>query len=292
MFCHPNNWRYFGGEFNSTGVFTMNAISTFMFHESYQLRMYILNGEPWFIAKDICNILEYKNSRKAISDNCRIKGVTTSYIPELSNRYVLIDEGNLYRLVIKSNMPLASKFEEWVCDEILPSIRKLGQYSTCEKPTSKTITVDQQAALHKLVSKRSENYPELKPIIWAKHNSHFNIPRYNELLEIHFDDAVQYIQNLKLPYIENKCKEQLKPVLMEIHPREKYWIDVIESIRPQALGYLFDLRSQVYRLGGEIRDWEFKDSEAIQVLLFHFLKNKQMTIEFKNSSNLSLIKDK
>lgn len=104
--------------------------------QSYQFQSHSLRiipnekGEPWFIAKDVCNILGYTNSRKTISDHCRNSGVTNSYIQELSNTYTLIDEGNLYRLIIKSNKSESEPFESWVCDDVLPTIRKTGGYSS------------------------------------------------------------------------------------------------------------------------------------------------------------------
>jgi len=95
------------------------------------------NGEPWFVAKDVCDILGYANARDAISKTCRKSGVAKSYVPALSNTYNLINEGNLYRLIIKSNKPQSEPFENWVCDEILPSIRKTGGYQI-DKPVDNT----------------------------------------------------------------------------------------------------------------------------------------------------------
>ena len=91
-------------------------------------------GNPWFIAKEVCDILGHTNSRKAIHDHCKKAGVTNRYIPTLSNNYSLIDEGNLYRLIIKSNKSEAEPFEAWVCDEVLPSIRKTGSYAAQPRP--------------------------------------------------------------------------------------------------------------------------------------------------------------
>ena len=88
------------------------------------------DGKLWFMAKNICDILEYSNYREMIKKHCREKGVTIS--DTLTNGGVqgaiYIDEGNLYRLMIKSNKPKARKFEAWVCDEVLPAIRRTGRY--------------------------------------------------------------------------------------------------------------------------------------------------------------------
>lgn len=98
------------------------------------------HGNPLFCAKDVCNILGYANSRKAISDHCKTEGVTIRYIGVVTGKktdgsaaiqnveMTFINEGNLYRLIIKSNKPEAEPFESWVCDEVLPAIRKTGSY--------------------------------------------------------------------------------------------------------------------------------------------------------------------
>ncbi|MCQ9426687.1 BRO family protein [Pseudomonas sp. LJDD11] len=108
--------------------------------EEKATRTVLINNKPWFVAADVCSILGYSNSRKAIVDNCRVCGVTTGDITsDVANRGVtsrarrsqimtLIDEGNLYRLIIKSRKEEAQRFEVWVCDEVLPSIRKHGRY--------------------------------------------------------------------------------------------------------------------------------------------------------------------
>lgn len=93
------------------------------------------NNEPLFVAKDVCDVLGYKNGRDAIKDNCKIGGVATSYIPHPQSKdkhmeVTVINESNLYRLILKSKKKEAEKFESWVCDEVLPSIRKHGIYAT------------------------------------------------------------------------------------------------------------------------------------------------------------------
>ena len=87
-------------------------------------------GEPWFCAADVCGILGYTNASKAIADHCKEKGVTKRYtLTEGGNQELTyINEGNLYRLIIKSRKPEAEKFEGWVCDDVLPTIRKTGKY--------------------------------------------------------------------------------------------------------------------------------------------------------------------
>lgn len=107
----------------------MNALQSYQF-QTHRFRVLPdLQGEPLFIAKDVCDILGYTNSRDMVKKLCRQAGVSNRYVPELSNTYTLIDEGNLYRLIIKSNKPESEPFESWVCDEVLPALRKTGSYS-------------------------------------------------------------------------------------------------------------------------------------------------------------------
>lgn len=88
-----------------------------------------IDSEPYFIGKDVCEILEYKSSKDAIRVHC--KGAIKHRI--LTNgghqEVFIIPERDLYRLVMRSKLPEAEKFEEWVVGEVLPQIRKTGSYN-------------------------------------------------------------------------------------------------------------------------------------------------------------------
>ena len=88
-------------------------------------------GEPWFNANDVCAVLGYKNPRMSVERHCREGGVAKRDTPTSSGiqPQTFINEGNLYRLIIKSRKPEAARFEAWVCDEVLPTIRKTGSYA-------------------------------------------------------------------------------------------------------------------------------------------------------------------
>jgi len=91
------------------------------------------NGEPYFIAKDVATVLGYSNPLKAIRDHC--KGVNETVTPSNGGTQTvkIIPERDVYRLIMRSKLPAAEKFEEWVVSEVLPSIRKHGGYMTPEK---------------------------------------------------------------------------------------------------------------------------------------------------------------
>lgn len=106
----------------------MNELQIFNNEEFGEVRMAEINGKPYFVATDVATALGYTNPRKAISDHC--KGVTKRDTPTSSGvqQMSYINEGDLYRLIMKSKLPSAEKFEKWVMEEVLPSIRKNGGY--------------------------------------------------------------------------------------------------------------------------------------------------------------------
>lgn len=109
-------------------------IKQFNFHDNGVRVIENENGQIFFVAKDVCDVLGYTNSSKAIKDHCKTEGCSKLLLPNesLGQGYeqTIINEGNLYRLVLKSKKKEAERFEAWVCDEVLPSIRQTGNYNT------------------------------------------------------------------------------------------------------------------------------------------------------------------
>jgi hypothetical protein len=95
-----------------------------------KVRTVEIDGQPWFVAVDVAKALGYSNSRDAVLRHCKPRGVVKHDIPTSSSvqSFSLINEGNLYRLVSKSKLETAERFEEWVFDEVIPTIRKKGSY--------------------------------------------------------------------------------------------------------------------------------------------------------------------
>jgi len=93
------------------------------------VRIIIEDGIEWFVAKDVCNVLGYANTSKAISAHC--KGITKRYslVTASGEQSLLtITEPDIYRLIVRSKLPTAQKFECWIMEDVLPSIRKTGKY--------------------------------------------------------------------------------------------------------------------------------------------------------------------
>ncbi|WP_094135483.1 phage antirepressor [Akkermansia muciniphila] len=92
------------------------------------------NGEPWIFAKEVCEALGYSNISKALLNvREKWKGITSRDTLKGKQSVSIINEAGLFALVMKSKMPKAVEFQDWVCEEVLPSIRKHGVYATGEK---------------------------------------------------------------------------------------------------------------------------------------------------------------
>jgi prophage antirepressor-like protein len=106
-----------------------SSLTVFSF-ESNNVRVVSIDGEPWFVAKDICDVLEHSNSRAALE---RLKdyekGVSSIYTLGGNQDMAIISESGLYRLVLTSRKPQAEPFQDWVCQDVIPSVRKTGSYS-------------------------------------------------------------------------------------------------------------------------------------------------------------------
>ena len=112
---------------------SMNGIQIFNNDEFGEVRILKEDGNFYFVASDVAKKLGYVNSSKAVNDHC--KGVTKRYTLTKGGNQELnfIPESDVYRLIVHSKLPAAERFEKWVFDEVLPSIRKTGSYS---KPMS------------------------------------------------------------------------------------------------------------------------------------------------------------
>lgn len=106
----------------------MNELQIFNSDEFGEIRTVEIDGKPYFVGADVAKALGYNNPRDAVSRHC--KGVVKRDTPTSSGIQSMsyINEGDLYRLIMKSKLPSAEKFELWVMDEVLPTIRKTGSY--------------------------------------------------------------------------------------------------------------------------------------------------------------------
>lgn len=113
----------------------MANLQIFAFEGTQEIRTLLIDDEPYFVANDIARSLGYKNPSDATNKYCK-RSIKTWGSDSLGRQqeFKVIPESDMYRLIIKSNLPQAERFEEWVMEEVLPNIRKYGSYSLPTDP--------------------------------------------------------------------------------------------------------------------------------------------------------------
>lgn len=114
----------------------MNDIQIFNNPEFGEIRTVIIDNEPWFVGKDVATALGYARPTDATRNNTdsEDKGVSEIATPSGKQKMLIVNESGLYSLIFGSKLESAKKFKKWVTSEVLPSIRKTGQYGQTRLP--------------------------------------------------------------------------------------------------------------------------------------------------------------
>ncbi len=143
----------------------MNEVQLFNF-ENHEVRSLLINSEPWFVGKDVASILGYKKPENAIANHVDDDDKTTTLIQGIGSNYksktMIINESGLYSLVLSSKLPSAKKFKRWVTSEVLPALRKTGQYQVKELSGSELMAkalIEAQSVL----AAKDKQIEEMKP---------------------------------------------------------------------------------------------------------------------------------
>ena len=155
---------------------TTTDITTFDFAPGMSLRSVSHEGQPWFIAKDVCEALGYSNPSDALTkhvDADERSSLALRYGTQGNPNRAVINESGLYSLILRSQKPEAKKFQKWVTSVVLPSLRSSGLYITGqEKPIPEDISLAdlqaQQAELAAKVSAKLAEMAEAQTLSWAK----------------------------------------------------------------------------------------------------------------------------
>ena len=142
----------------------MNELQVFKNQEFGSVRSLVINNEPWFVGKDVAESLGYTATEKAIRTHIDgdDKGVTEMDTPGGKQKVVIINESGLYSLVLSSKLPSAKKFKRWVTSEVLPALRKTGQYQVKELSGSELMAkalIEAQSVL----AAKDKQIEEMKP---------------------------------------------------------------------------------------------------------------------------------
>jgi len=209
----------------------LNQLEIFKNREFGEIRTVTVDGEPWFVAKDIAEILQYTNTQKAIRDHVDEEDkLTERIVLSGQNREVIcINESGLYSLILSSKMPGAKRFKRWVTSEVLPQIRRTGTYQKPLTPqemmrvqlgmidgheerithleNTMTIDYEQQQELKKTVNKRvievlggkkALAYKEMSKKVFSECNhdiqDYFRVNSRNNIPTKRYQEAVEYVE--------------------------------------------------------------------------------------------------
>jgi prophage antirepressor-like protein len=140
----------------------LNELQIFKNEAFGEIRTVEINNKAYFMASDIAKALGYLKPNDAISKHCR---ATTKWSTPISGKMQevnFIPEGDIYRLITKSQLPSAEKFEAWVFDEVLPTIRKHGMYATDELLDNPDLLIQVATALKAEREKNKQLETEVK----------------------------------------------------------------------------------------------------------------------------------
>lgn len=139
----------------------MNEMTVFHNDDLGSVRTITRNGEPWFVANDVCRALGMGNPRQALSRlDVDEKDVHIMDTPGGEQRINIINESGLYALILTSRKPQAQAFKRWITHDVIPAIRKTGTYSV--KPT---ITVDRDSLGIIIGATVTETLKQIMPLI-------------------------------------------------------------------------------------------------------------------------------
>ena len=272
------------------------SFTIFRFGEN-EIRVIDKNGEPWFVAADVCSALDLTNSRmslKALDDD--EKGVSSTYTVQGNQEVAVVSESGMYTLVLrcrdavnKGSVPHA--FRKWVTAEVLPAIRKHGLY---EKPllvkrdhqsTATQLTPLRQTAERLITTGMGRIYPD----IWKLVHKQFEVKHIHQLTPTQVGEAVEYLNALEGEYLGKANKQMALPISFPMSYFEQYnWMRGIDE---QALSAPWrypasmltpngDNPNPLGKMLGEMRQMGYEVEAALFQLLSlqHHLENLRQKI--------------
>lgn len=209
---------------------------TFSF-DNNPINVILINGEPWFFAKEVCAALNIKNSRKALTalDEDE-KGVTLSDTLGGKQHVGIISESGAYTLALRCRDAIKKgtkpyNFRRMVTKEILPTIRKTGSYTA-------TINTEQQFQIKEAVLNAAQRTGETYQSVYRRFYNQFKIPKYQDLLAKDFDDAIAYLGGNRVSFnpeivdtITHQDMTNISALCTNMRYIEAWWLKMQPAIR-------------------------------------------------------------
>lgn len=232
---------------------------------AHSVRVVVRDGEPWFVASDVCAALDYKNTSDAVAthlddDERMTIAAGDSHSNDSSQsleskgkrggarNLVVVNESGLYALVLRSRKPEARKFAKWVTSEVLPAIRKTGVY--VGKPFTvnpgDVLTAEEQNTLRLMLKSAVEQLPKEKQAYamvkgWSKLKAHFGVP-YREIPRQEFSEAVSIIarHTAEWELVDDEPEQAERPEKPQDSELLKRAFSLATEVAASALRTVFD----------------------------------------------------
>jgi len=169
-----------------------SIIKSFSNSDFGALNVFLVDGKEFFPATLCAKILGYQNPQKAIRDHC--KGVNEMVTPTNGGiqKIKVIPEGDLYRMIVKSKLPSAEKFEKWIFDEVLPELRRTGSYGSVDIQTviADTVKTTVSEVIKQLTPLLVSNIQQKSTITVVDNSSKCKRRKYHSIIE-QLDDVLR-----------------------------------------------------------------------------------------------------
>lgn len=222
------------------------------------------NFNPLFIVQQICAVLGYSNPRKAISDHCDTEDVCKVEVQTKGGKQLVncVNESGLYALIFGSKLPKAKQFKRWVTSEVLPTIRKQGQYQCPAPIQDDSLSPAEQFSIRNAVAKKAKKSPSTYRFIYSLLKQRFQVARYSQISTYDFREALNFIKELKLPApYSSESLPAPAPIPAEYNAEDQSYKLTIS-------------RRELERFGTFIYNWRYQFHDALVLYVNHLVAVK------------------
>lgn len=220
-------------------TFDNSSVVPFMF-DSHEIRTLTVDGEPYFVAKDMAEALGYSNTRDAISKHCKNQNSVAIRGGNRGNpNLTIIPESDVYRLITKSRLPEAERFERWVFEEVLPSIGRTGSYQHEQPEPSQPALTESTPADRRPLRDAVERW--VRSRYNKVNNSHFREAwtEVNEFMQVEsIKDIPREHIHLAVEYVEEQIEsyDEPTPKALPVSPNTEILSDSVFNAIAKGAG--------------------------------------------------------
>ena len=207
-----------------------NELQVFNYTEAHQIRTTVIDGEPWFVGKDVATALGYSNTKQALADHVDAEdkrqgdGVVIRDPIGREQQPTVINESGMYSLIFASKLPSAKQFKHWVTSEVLPSIRKSGMYLTDQAADAYVHNPEEFAKMAARRSALEQKVSAMEQVL----NKRYSLSVLGETVlaqagAISFKDGASFLAQHGVPMGQNRLYEYCRKNKLLCSRKGKQW---------------------------------------------------------------------